>query len=100
MQTEGKIDVGDGKLVYGGTDGPIGSIRLAAVRDGIEDFGYLALLKEAKSDAAVQDVIAKVATPGNLQQHIGGSPEELKLFMAQRTAIAEVLQVRSKPLQQ
>ena len=92
MQAEGPIDVGDGKLVYGGTDGPIGSIRLAAVRDGIEDFGYLALLKEAKGDAAVQDVIAKVATPGNLQQHIGGSPEELKLFMSQRASVAEVLQ--------
>ena len=92
MQAKGKLDVGDGKLLYAGTDGPIGSVRLAAVRDGIEDFGYLALLKAQKGDAAVQALISPLSTPGNLQEHIGGSPEELKLFMAQRAAIADALQ--------
>ena len=28
-----------GKLTYAGKHGPIGSIRLHAIRDGIEDFG-------------------------------------------------------------
>jgi hypothetical protein len=44
MQSQGARDVGDGKLMYAGVDGPIGSIRLHAVRDGIEDFGYVHLL--------------------------------------------------------
>jgi len=39
MQTEGSRDVGDGKLTYAGIDGPVASIRLHAVRDGIEDYG-------------------------------------------------------------
>jgi hypothetical protein len=41
---------GDGLLVYPGKDGPIGSIRLAAIRDGLEDYDYLALLAELESD--------------------------------------------------
>jgi hypothetical protein len=35
--------------------------------------------------------IAPVSAPGNLQQHIGGSPAELKLLMAQRAAVASAL---------
>jgi len=37
---------GDGVLLYPGPDGPIGSIRLAAIRDGFEDYDYLALLAD------------------------------------------------------
>jgi hypothetical protein len=35
---------GDGQLVYPGKNGPIGSIRLANIRDGLEDYEYLWLL--------------------------------------------------------
>ncbi|MDD5598480.1 MAG: DUF4091 domain-containing protein [Victivallaceae bacterium] len=35
---------GDGKILYYGVDGPIGSIRLENIRDGLEDYEYLALL--------------------------------------------------------
>lgn len=35
---------GDGELLYPGIDGPIGSIRLANIRDGIDDYEYLWLL--------------------------------------------------------
>jgi len=41
---------GDGRLLYAGKDGPIGSIRLANLRDGLEDFEYLKLA--AARDAA------------------------------------------------
>ncbi|HHX41387.1 MAG TPA: DUF4091 domain-containing protein [Armatimonadetes bacterium] len=37
---------GDGLLLYPGKDGPIGSIRLANIRDGLEDYDYLSLLAE------------------------------------------------------
>ena len=40
---------GCGQLVYPGPDGPIGSVRLECIRDGIEDYEYLRLL-ERKSD--------------------------------------------------
>ena len=32
---------GDGELLYAGKEGPIGSIRLANLRDGLEDYEYL-----------------------------------------------------------
>ena len=37
---------GDGRLLYPGKDGPIGSIRLANIRDGLEDYEYLWLLSQ------------------------------------------------------
>ncbi len=37
---------GGGQLIYPGPDGPIPSIRLAIVRDGMEDYEYLWLLKD------------------------------------------------------
>jgi hypothetical protein len=38
---------GDGRLLYAGPNGPIGSIRLEAIRDGLEDYEYLWLLGDA-----------------------------------------------------
>ena len=78
-----------------GTDGPIASIRLQAVRDGIEDFGYLQLLKDKHGDAAAQAFVAKLATPGNLQEHMGGSVPELQQMMATRDAIAKAIEGQS-----
>jgi hypothetical protein len=37
---------GDGSLLYFGPDGPVDSIRWDIVRDGIEDYDYLALLRD------------------------------------------------------
>ncbi|MBI4579117.1 MAG: DUF4091 domain-containing protein, partial [Planctomycetes bacterium] len=37
---------GDGNLIYPGPDGPLSSIRLANIRDGLEDYEYLYLLAE------------------------------------------------------
>src|SRR5207244_1949052 len=42
---------GDGLLLYPGKDGPIGSIRLANLRDGLEDYEYLWTL--GKREAAL-----------------------------------------------
>ena len=41
---------GDGRLIYPGTNGPIGSIRLANIRDGLEDYEYLWLLAQRTGD--------------------------------------------------
>ncbi len=38
--------VGDGFFIYPGPKGPINSIRLEAIRDGLEDYEYLWLLNE------------------------------------------------------
>ena len=41
---------GDGVLVYPGKAGPIGSIRLAEIRDGLEDYEFLHRLAELGED--------------------------------------------------
>ncbi|MBM4045069.1 MAG: DUF4091 domain-containing protein [Planctomycetes bacterium] len=41
---------GDGELLYPGKDGPFGCIRLANIRDGIEDYEYLWLLAKLEGD--------------------------------------------------
>jgi len=43
---------GDGRLIYAGPEGPIGSIRLSNIRDGLEDYEYLWVLRSVDSDAA------------------------------------------------
>lgn len=65
-----KIDAGfpygDGRLLYCGQRygirGPISSIRLEMVRDGIEDFQYLKMAKERFGDEAVNELLSKVTT--------------------------------------
>jgi hypothetical protein len=63
----------------------------ATLQDGVEDFGYFALFKAKKGDVALQEVLAKVTTAGDLKKHISGSAADLDLMMAQRSAVAAVL---------
>jgi len=43
---------GDGRLMYAGQDGPIASLRLANLRDGLEDYEYLKLAAQHDPAAA------------------------------------------------
>lgn len=48
--TEG-VYSGDGQLMYPGQDGPVPTIRLKFVRDGLEDYEYLWLLRQRLAEA-------------------------------------------------
>lgn len=37
---------GDGQLIYAGKSGPLASVRMANIRDGVEDYEYLLLLEK------------------------------------------------------
>ncbi len=50
---------GDGQLLYPGIDGPLPSIRLANVRDGIEDFEWLTMLEQKEGRSASEAVSAE-----------------------------------------
>ncbi len=52
---------GDGVLLYPGTDGPIGSIRLANIRDGLEDYEYLWVLSQEAGLEAAREACLPVA---------------------------------------
>ena len=55
---------GDGVLIYDGAHvgirGPIGSLRLEAVRDGIEDFEYLTMAEKELGSRKTNSIIKKV----------------------------------------
>ena len=57
---------GDGILIYSGTKygirGPIGSLRLEDIRDGIEDYQYLEMAKDLLGQEEVDEIIAQVTT--------------------------------------
>lgn len=57
---------GDGSLLYPGRkvgiDGPVSSIRLECIRDGIEDYSYLWLLEQKAGRKAVLPYVRKLTT--------------------------------------
>lgn len=57
---------GDGRLIYCGAKynlrGPISSIRLELVRDGIEDFQYLKMAEERFGREKVDEILRRVTT--------------------------------------
>lgn len=52
---------GDGSLLYPGANGPVASLRLKYVSDGIEDFEYLTISEEIFGKDYVNKKIAKVS---------------------------------------
>lgn len=57
---------GDGLLIYSGQRygiyGPIGSLRMEYIRDGIEDFEYLTMAEKLYGREEVSKVLSKVTT--------------------------------------
>lgn len=60
---------GDGSLVYPGDrvgiNGPVTSIRLELLRNGMDDFDYLTLFEKLRGKAAMQALIARATTDLN-----------------------------------
>ena len=74
MNTEWQQN-GNGSLFYPGADGPVDSIRLEALRDGLEDYEYLYLLRRLVEEAERGGV------------GVGTAPDDL---LAQARALLEV----------
>eukprot|EP00940_MAST-03C_sp_MAST-3C-sp2_P001952 g1952.t1 len=84
---------GDGKMLYAGTtpsgdtDTPIGSVRLANIRDGLDDFDYLSLLRETDAELALKiasevgggsiaSLVRNATTLRNARSQIGSALEK------------------------
>ena len=74
---------GDGQLLYPGAGGPLPSIRLANIRDGSEDYDYLAMYGEKGRD------FCKKLAPSMTK--FSRDPRQLRAF---RRQIAEALESR------
>ena len=93
LNTNKPRGVGVKMLTYPGKAAPIPSQRLAAIRDGIEDFGYFDLLRKTNVDPAVLSAIfANITNPRDLSQHISGTERELRWMMARRDEVARLIE--------
>jgi hypothetical protein len=97
---------GNGALYYPGPDGPVSSIRLEVLRDGMEDYEYLALLdalvRRVKADAvlaarpSVRDALGAaerlLAVDERLVESMRTYSKDPNLLDQQRRAIAEAIE--------
>jgi len=83
---------GDGELLYAGVQGPLGSIRLANIRDGLEDYEYLWLLSQAEGSVETARAACLPVTTSLTQ-----FTREPAVLAAQRDAIARRLE-QAKPV--
>jgi hypothetical protein len=81
---------GDGQLLYPGVDGPIASIRLANIRDGLEDYEYLWLLAHRSGMKAARQACEPVTMSLETYTRF---PEEVS---AQREAIARRIEAKAR----
>ena len=80
---------GDGELLYAGPDGPIGSIRLANIRDGLEDYEYLWLFSDRAGNI---EAGREACTP--ITTDLTSFTRDAATLLAQREAIARKLESR------
>ena len=79
---------GDGQLLYPGKDGPLPSIRLANIRDGIEDYEWLAMLERLKGREAAAALASELIRS---MTEFERSPEALRRT---RAKLADALELR------
>jgi hypothetical protein len=80
---------GDGSLLYPGAkvgvEGPVASIRLKLIREGLEDVEYLRLLEDREGRAAVR------AMTGTIVQGLDAYAKDVSQLLAQREAVGRRL---------
>lgn len=85
---------GDGLLLYCGhrygVYGPIGSIRIEYIRDGIEDFEYLTMAEKLCGKEAVNEILSTVTTG------IVSYTDDSKVIEAAKTELAKLIMSAEK----
>jgi len=81
---------GDGVLIYPGVDGPIGSIRLENIRDGLEDYEYLWLLSSKLGDVEAGRQACLPVT-----RSLTSYTRDARVLYKQRDAIAKLIEESS-----
>jgi len=96
---------GNGVLLYPGREGVVPSIRLACVRDGLEDFDYLALLsqtlKEARAANLAPRLIAQAEEALNLEEiipNLVGFTRDESAFASKRVELGRAIAALRTPL--
>jgi glyoxylase-like metal-dependent hydrolase (beta-lactamase superfamily II) len=79
---------GDGQLLYPGEDGPLPSIRLANIRDGIEDYEWLTLFEQRRGRAAAEGVVKEIV------QSLTGFSRDADALQRARSRIGDLAEKR------
>ncbi len=89
---------GNGYLVYPGATGPVSSIRWETIRDGIDDYDYLVIvrarmaeLEKRGGNTALLQRAKNTLNLGPLVQDLVGFPREPDMLIAKRREIAELI---------
>jgi len=99
---------GDGNLIYPGPDGPLASLRLANIRDGLEDYEYLYLLRRCVEQIGklaptparrefLESARALLAVPDSVVRNLVEYTYRPENVVQWRAAMAELI-VKSKAL--
>ena len=72
-----------------GYPGPIGSLRLESVRDGVEDYDYFTILDELYGEGTSDLIIKQITTS------LGNYKTDSELFTRLRTAVGDLIAARS-----
>ena len=94
---------GNGSLFYPGEEGPVETIRLEVLRDGIEDYEYFALLNRLVSSlpgdgrcgdpAGLRRAAASILAVGpEIVRNLGEYTEDPRALMARREKLGEALE--------
>ncbi len=88
--TQGTATYGNGQLIYPGAkvgqSTPVGSLRLEAIRDGIEDYQVLTMLEERIGTQAVKEFINRITT------HVAVWEENEDTFAGERVRLGNYLE--------
>ena len=96
---------GDGLLVYPGAEGPVDSIRWETIRDGIEDYDYLALLMDRRRKLHAQGgqeaLLDQAAKAYNLEKVLSSLTEFTRdpaVLLDKRREIAHMIEEMDRAL--
>ena len=92
---------GNGSLYYPGPNGPVPSLRLEVLRDGMEDYEYLARLAEVVAQAKaggsapserIQQAEGLLAVDASLVESMRTYAKDPAVLERNRTAVAELIE--------
>ncbi len=87
-----KINNGDGSVMCAGPDGPLATIRLENIRDGIEDYEYYLLLRKLLAEKGQPVEIGQV--PGAVVENLTTFTYDPAVVLAERERVArEILKL-------
>ncbi len=89
-------DVGDGRLLYAAVHGPLTSIRLLNIRDGLEDHEYMTQYERIAGTAALQQLLAPFSDHTDPQWHVAGAAADFVAMRKARRVMGQAIEMAKR----